>query len=256
MSIHPGRVALVALILSACIFCAATCMEESTPIAVREPAPTDDTFDAARERLIRVVKAIGVKDRLVLEAVRRVKRHLFVDPALYAHAYNDHPLPIGEGQTISQPSLVAKMTELLELKGGEKVLEIGTGSGYQAAILAEIAKEVYTVEIVPSLAQSAEKRLKKLGYKNIVVRCGDGYRGWKEEAPFDAIIVTCGAPEILQPLVEQLRDGGVMVSPVGENPAWSVLKKITKRGSSIVVQDICGVGFVPMTGEVQEKKKK
>jgi protein-L-isoaspartate(D-aspartate) O-methyltransferase len=148
------------------------------------------------------------------------------------------------------------MTELLELKGGEKVLEIGTGSGYQAAILAEIANEVYTIEIVPALAQSADKRLKELGYKNITVRCGDGYRGWQEKAPFDAIIVTCGAPEILQPLVNQLREGGIMVSPVGEDPGESVLKKITKHGNSIIVEDIFGVGFVPMTGEVQKKKEK
>ena len=242
------RIIFAAIAVSICIFCAATCEKKFTP--------PEEGFQAAHERLMAIIEESGVKDKLVLAAVRKVKRHLFVSPAFYDEAYDDRPLAIGEGQTISQPSLVAKMTELLELKGGEKVLEIGTGSGYQAAILAEIAKEVYTIEIVPALAQSADKRLKELGYKNITVRCGDGYRGWQEKAPFDAIIVTCGAPEILQPLVRQLREGGIMVSPVGEDPGESVLKKITKRGNSIIVDDIFGVGFVPMTGEVQKKKEK
>jgi protein-L-isoaspartate(D-aspartate) O-methyltransferase len=234
------RTAIILVAFSMCVFCAATC---------------SNRFQAANEHLIATIEESGVKDKLVLAAMRNVKRHLFVDPAYYDEAYDDYPLPIGEGQTISQPSLVAKMTELLQLKGGEKVLEIGTGSGYQAAILAEIAKEVYTIEIVPALAQSAEKRLKELGYKNITVRCGDGYRGWQEKAPFDAIIVTCGAPEILQPLVMQLRDGGIMVSPVGEDPAHSILKKVTRCGNVITVEPISPVGFVPMTGEVQKKEK-
>jgi protein-L-isoaspartate(D-aspartate) O-methyltransferase len=234
------RTAIMLVAFSMCVFCAATC---------------SNRFQAAHERLIATIEKKGVKDKLVLAAMRKVKRHLFVDPVYYDIAYDDHPLPIGEGQTISQPSLVAQMTELLQLKGGEKVLEIGTGSGYQAAILAEIAKEVYTIEIIPSLAQSAEERLKKLGYKNITVRCGDGYRGWQEKAPFDAIIVTCGAPEILQPLVKQLRDGGIMVSPVGEDPTQSILKKVTRCGNVITVEDISVVGFVPMTGEAQKKEK-
>jgi protein-L-isoaspartate(D-aspartate) O-methyltransferase len=245
MSVSFEKIAVIVVASSMCIFCAATCGKEITP--------QEEGFQVAHENLMATIEEGGVKDKLVLAAMRKVKRHLFVDPAYYDEAYNDYPLPIGEGQTISQPSLVAKMTELLELKGGEKVLEIGTGSGYQAAILAEIAKEVYTIEIIPTLAESADKRLKELGYKNITVRCGDGYRGWKEKAPFDAIIVTCGAPEILQALVNQLRDGGIMVSPVGEDPANSTLKKITRRGDSKDVEDIFPVGFVPMTGEVQKK---
>lgn len=215
----------------------------------------DEKLHADHVLLMKRIREVGVTDRLVLDAMKKVKRHLFVDERYWPDAYGDYPLPIGEGQTISQPSLVALMTELLELKGGEKVLEIGTGSGYQAAILAEVAGEVYTIEIVESLAKSADKCLKELGYKNVTVRAGDGYKGWEEHSPFDAIIVTCGAPEILPPLVEQLRDGGIMVSPVGEDNTRSVLKKIVKRGHKIEVTDITGVSFVPMTGEVQEEKK-
>ncbi len=250
--------------------CSATCTEKPVPQGQSEPAVSApvEGDDSARAKEAALLEQLAsdhkglmqiveryVEDELVLAAMRKVKRHLFVDRSLWGYAYVNRPLPIGEEQTISQPSLVAAMTELLELKGGEKVLEIGTGSGYQAAILAEIAKEVYTIEIVSSLAASAEKRLKNLGYKNVTVKCGDGYLGWPEHAPFDAIIVTCGAPEILQPLVDQLRDGGIMVSPVGKDPADSILKKITRHGDSITVKDICGVGFVPMTGEAQKKKK-
>jgi protein-L-isoaspartate(D-aspartate) O-methyltransferase len=264
MSSYLQKIPVAAMALLTCILLAAGCAEKSERHAnLIEKGVGEKADKIARgvvatthEDLIKIIEKTGVTDKLVLKAMRKVKRHLFVPENLRGVAYTDYPWPIGEDQTISQPSLVAKMTELLELKGGERVLEIGTGSGYQAAILAEIAKEVYTIEIVPPLAKSAEKRLKELGYKNITVRCGDGYRGWKEKAPFDAIIVTCGAPEILQPLVDQLRDGGIMVSPVGENPADSVLKKITKQGDSIAVKDIFGVGFVPMTGEVQKKKMK
>jgi protein-L-isoaspartate(D-aspartate) O-methyltransferase len=220
-----------------------------------EPQTLEEKLHADHMRLMKEIRRAGVKDKLVLDAMKRVKRHLFVDEKYWPDAYGDHPLPIGEDQTISQPSLVALMTELLELKSGEKVLEIGTGSGYQAAILAEIAGEVYTIEIVEPLAKSADKRLKKLGYQNVTVRAGDGYKGWEEHAPFDAIIVTCGAPEILPPLVDQLRDGGIMVSPVGKDNENSVLKKIVKRGDKIEVTNITGVAFVPMTGEVQEKRK-
>jgi protein-L-isoaspartate(D-aspartate) O-methyltransferase len=156
-------------------------------------------------------------------------------------------LPIGEGQTISQPYIVALMTELLELKGDEKVLEIGTGSGYQAAILAELAKEVYTIEIIEKLAQTAKERLEKLGYQNIKVKAGDGYLGWPEVAPFDAIIVTCAPPFIPEPLQEQLKEGGRMVIPVGT--AYQELKLIRKEKGKIKVKAIIPVRFVPMTGE-------
>ncbi len=194
----------------------------------------------------------GVKDKLVLSAMRKVPRHEFVPENLRRYAYEDTPLEIGEDQTISQPYIVALMTELLGLKGGEKVLEIGTGSGYQAAILAEIAKEVYTIEIIKSLADSAKERLKRLGYKNITVKCGDGYQGWKEYAPFDGIIVTAAPDHIPQPLIDQLKVGGRLVIPVGSE--IQELKLLIKTDKGIIEKNIIPVRFVPMTGEALEKK--
>jgi protein-L-isoaspartate(D-aspartate) O-methyltransferase len=169
-----------------------------------------------------------------------------------SYAYEDSPLPIGENQTISQPYIVALMTELLGLKGGEKVLEIGTGSGYQAAVLAEIAKEVYTIEIIKYLADSADERLHRLGYKNVTVKYGDGYQGWEEHAPFDGIIVTAAPDHIPQPLVDQLKIGGRMVIPVGDT--FQELKLIVKKDKNITEKNIVPVRFVPMTGEAQQKK--
>ncbi|HJX60819.1 MAG TPA: protein-L-isoaspartate(D-aspartate) O-methyltransferase [Thermodesulfobacteriota bacterium] len=199
------------------------------------------------------IKARGVKGPRVLAAMLKVERHLFVSKDLHPTAYSDQPLPIGEGQTISQPYIVALMTELLDLKGDEKVLEVGTGSGYQAAILAELAKEVYTIEIIEKLATSAKKLLLDLGYKNIKVKAGDGYLGWPEAAPFDAIIVTCAPDHIPKPLMDQLREGGRMVIPVGE--FTQELRKIVKRGGKLETTNVIPVIFVPMTGDgVKEKK--
>ena len=176
----------------------------------------DTTFAQARQEMVRTqIAARGITNKRVLAAMEKVERHRFVPSALRSVAYNDYPLPIGQGQTISQPYIVALMTDLLQLDGTEKVLEIGTGSGYQAAILGELAREVYTIEIIDTLAKSAEKRLKSLGYANIIVRSGDGYLGWPEKAPFDAIMVTCAPDSIPQPLVDQLADGGRIVIPVG-----------------------------------------
>jgi protein-L-isoaspartate(D-aspartate) O-methyltransferase len=189
----------------------------------------------------------------VLTAMLKVERHLFVPRDLQSQAYQDHPLPIGEGQTISQPYIVALMTELLDFTGGEKVLEIGTGSGYQAAILAELVKEVYTIEIVESLASSARKKLDELGYRNIQVRAGDGYKGWPDAAPFDAVIVTAAPDHIPQPLIDQLKEGGRLVIPVGAG--FQTLKRIVKREGKVVTQDIIPVMFVPMTGEGVKRKK-
>ncbi|MFB3883700.1 MAG: protein-L-isoaspartate(D-aspartate) O-methyltransferase [Thermodesulfobacteriota bacterium] len=204
-------------------------------------------FKSMRERMVETqIKARGVKDARVLSAMLKVERHLFVPKDLEASAYMDQPLPIGEGQTISQPYIVALMTELLELEGGEKVLEVGTGSGYQAAILGELAREVYTIEIVEKLASSATKLLLQLGYRNITVKTGDGYLGWPEAAPFDAIIVTAAPDHIPRPLLEQLKEGGRMVVPVGTST--QVLKKIVKRGGKIEETDVTPVIFVPMTG--------
>lgn len=196
------------------------------------------------------IEARGVKDPLTLAALRKVPRHLFVPPAELADAYADHPLPIGHGQTISQPYIVAFMTEALGFKGGEKVLEVGTGSGYQAAVLAEIASEVHTIEIVEPLANEARERLARLGYKNVQVRAGDGYQGWPDAAPFDGIMVTAAAPQIPEPLKEQLKDGGRLIIPVGD--ALQELVVVTRRGNQFEQKSVLPVRFVPMTGKVRK----
>lgn len=216
-------------------------------------ARPSDIYDRKREEMVKYdIEARGIKDKKVLEAMLKVKRHLFVDPALMDKAYNDHPLPIGEGQTISQPYIVALMTEALSLKGDERVLEIGTGSGYQAAVLAEIVKEVYTIEINKNLYEMASKRLKALGYKNIKVKLGDGYRGWIEYAPFDAIMITAAAKRVPTPLLEQLKDGGRLILPLGNTLFHQDLVLIRKEKGKYIRKEICPVRFVPMTGEVQK----
>jgi len=209
-----------------------------------QPEGSDD-FRQERKGMIETqIKARGIKDQRVLDALEKVKRHLFVSENNQRLAYEDHPLGIGEGQTISQPYIVALMTELLELKGGERILEIGTGCGYQAAVLGELAKEVYSIEILESLAQSAEARLKKLGYRNIFVRQGDGFLGWKEHAPYDGIIVTCAPPEIPSALIEQLAEGGRLVIPVGN--FFQQLKVVRKINGEMIEEDVIPVRFVPM----------
>lgn len=216
-------------------------------------SPNEYTF--LREQMIKEqIIARGVSDKLVLKAMLKVERDKFVPDKVKELAYIDSPLPIGDGQTISQPYIVALMTELLGLKGKEKVLEIGTGSGYQAALLAEIVKEVYTIEILPSLTDTARQKLQELGYKNITVKCGDGYKGWEEYAPFDGIIVTCAPDHIPQPLIDQLKIGGRMVIPVGESYQELLLLTKTTR-SKFTRQSIIPVRFVPMTGEAREKKR-
>ena len=207
-----------------------------------------------REKMVETqIKARGVKDPRVLAVMLKVERHLFVPKELQNSAYADQPLPIGEGQTISQPYIVALMTELLELKGDERVLEVGTGSGYQAAILGELSKEVYTIEIIGPLASSAKNLLLNLGYRNITVKAGDGYLGWPEAAPFDAIIVTAAPDHIPKPLLEQLREGGRLVLPVGTYS--QELKKVVKRSGKIETTDVVPVVFVPMTGEGVKQKQ-
>ena len=225
--------------------------EENEKTAASGPR---EGFGIMRERMVETqIKARGVRDPRVLAAMLKVERHLFVPAENQSSAYADQPLPIGAGQTISQPYIVALMTELLELKGDEKVLEVGTGSGYQAAILGELAQEVYTIEIVERLASSSRELLSRLGYRNITVRAGDGYAGWPEVAPFDAIMITCAPDHIPKPLLEQLKDGGRMVVPVGSYS--QELKKITKRFGKIETTNVIPVVFVPMTGDGIKQKE-
>lgn len=190
----------------------------------------------------------GISNERVLEAFRKVPRHEFISKNLLGEAYADYPLPVGEGQTISQPYMVALMTECLNLKGNEKVLEIGTGSGYQAAILAELAKEVYSIERFQSLAERAEQILDKLGYKNIKVNVGDGTLGWEEYAPYDGILVTAGAPKAPNSLIKQLKENGKLVIPIGGGFS-QVLTVIEKKGNKAFSSEICGCVFVPLIGE-------
>jgi protein-L-isoaspartate(D-aspartate) O-methyltransferase len=189
--------------------------------------------------------ARGVRAESVIKAMQKVERHLFVPEQYRNFAYSDRPLPIGEGQTISQPYIVALMTELLDLKKSDKVLEIGTGSGYQAAILAEICDSVYTIEIIPSLGKQAQALLRELGYHNIHCKIGDGYLGWPEHAPYDGIIVTCAPSKIPQPLKEQLAEGGRMVIPVGATYTQELVL-VTKTKGKLIQKSVIPVRFVPM----------
>lgn len=224
-------------------------------------APTvvalEKNFSKMREDMVQSqIEWRGVTDEGVLNAMRKVERHKFVSPEMTKYAYEDEPLPIGYGQTISQPYIVALMTEALQIKKSDKVLEIGTGSGYQAAILAEIAKEVYTIEIVPELAKSAAKKLEELGYKNIHVKCADGFLGWPKAAPFDAIIVTCSANDVPPPLIEQLGQGGRLIMPMGLETTYQNLVLIEKKQGRLLKTIVAPVRFVPMTGITEEKNKR
>jgi protein-L-isoaspartate(D-aspartate) O-methyltransferase len=200
------------------------------------------------------IKGRGIKDKKVLDVMGRIPRHLFVDENLKNRAYADYPLPIGEGQTISQPYVVALMTESLRLKPIDRVLEIGTGSGYQAAVLAEMVKEVYTIEIRKSLADMANKRLKYLGYKNVKVKYADGYFGWEEYAPFDAIIITAAANHIPPPLIKQLKEGGRLIIPIGSTVYHQTLTLATKKKGELDLEQIGSVVFVPLIGEAEKKR--
>ncbi|MCK4462691.1 MAG: protein-L-isoaspartate(D-aspartate) O-methyltransferase [Candidatus Omnitrophica bacterium] len=206
-------------------------------------------FEFLRQRMVdEQLIPRGISDRAVLSVFRKVPRHEFVPQDYMDSAYDDHPLPIGGGQTISQPYMVALMTEQLNLKGGEKILEIGAGSGYQAAILAEIASEVYTVERIETLAEKCDTALKNLGYKNIKVVVSDGTLGYEGAAPYDGIIVTCGAPEIPSSYIEQLKIGGILVIPIGSQFS-QVLTVIKKTKEGIETKEVCGCVFVPLIGK-------
>ncbi len=207
-----------------------------------------DGFSEERVAMVETqIKARGITDARVLESMRVIPRHLFIDESLWLRAYSDGPLPISSGQTISQPYIVALMTELLQLDEHHVVLEIGTGSGYQAAVLSKLVHWVYTIEIVPELGQSAERTLKRLGYDNVTVRIGDGYQGWPEQAPYDRIIVTAAPEEIPQKLVEQLKPGGRMILPVGSQRRGQDLLVLEKdQAGNVITRQSIPVRFVPM----------
>jgi protein-L-isoaspartate(D-aspartate) O-methyltransferase len=214
----------------------------------------EDQYALKRRQMVdQDIRGRGVKDPVVLDVMSKVPRHVFVDSWYSARAYEDHPLPIGEGQTISQPYVVALMTESLRLRKGDRVLEIGTGSGYQAAVLAGIVREVYSIEIRKPLAARAERTLSDLGYRNVKVRYGDGYFGWEEQSPFDAIIITAAANHIPPPLIKQLKEGGRLIVPLGSTVYFQTLTLVTKREGQLDVEQICPVAFVPMTGEAQRR---
>lgn len=203
----------------------------------------------SRERMVEgQLVPRGINDPLILEAFKKVERHKFVLSEFLEIAYADHPLPIGSSQTISQPYMVALMTEALRLTGKEKVLEVGTGSGYQAAILAELASKVYSIERIPALAERASKTLKELGYKNIEIKVGDGSLGWEENAPYDAVIITASCPGKPKTLIEQLADRGRLIAPIG-GPFGQILTIFEKKGNTVTALEICGCVFVPLIGK-------
>lgn len=210
----------------------------------------EEYYQVQKNRLLKILESEGINDPAVLAAMQKVPRHAFVPESHRDESYVNHPLPIGEGQTISQPYIVAFMCQALDLKPEDKILEIGTGSGYHAAVMSQIVNEVYTIEIIESLGKGAEKILDSLNYENITVRIGDGYKGWEEQAPFDKIILTAAPPKIPNPLKEQLKVGGKLIAPVGV--AWQSLILLEKRESGFNRKDLIPVAFVPMTGEAQK----
>jgi len=226
------------------------------PCVALSADPADSPADRqARERMVREqIRARGITRPEVLNAMQSVPRHWFVPEDLADAAYADHPLPIGEGQTISQPYVVALMTELLDLNPSARVLEIGTGSGYQAAILSGLSSQVYTMEIKQRLYQNAAKLLQRLPYKNITCLQGDGYFGWPDGAPYDAIMITAAVDHIPPPLIQQLKDGGRLVLPLGSPLGYQSLVLVTRHGEDVSVRNIIGVLFVPMTGHAMDRK--
>jgi protein-L-isoaspartate(D-aspartate) O-methyltransferase len=251
-----GRLAAGIALGSTWLLVACSLATDTSPATPGLPPPAatvetvEDEFGNARRRMVQdTIAARGVQDPRVLLAMETIPRHQFVPAEYLDQAYADHPLPIGYGQTISQPYIVAWMTELLALQPGEHVLEIGTGSGYQAAVLAELLEvEVYSLEIIPELAESAAARLETLGYTEVQVAQGDGYYGWPDQAPFDAILVTAAPDHLPGPLVAQLKEGGRLVIPIGPVGGFQSLWKFVKENGEVKAYDLGGVAFVPLTG--------
>jgi protein-L-isoaspartate(D-aspartate) O-methyltransferase len=240
------RLSLSVLLLLATMACGVGCM-------AAPPQGDGDRLAGDRQRMVTEIRARGVTNSTVLAAMGSVPRHLFIPEEERSNAYEDRPLPIGYDQTISQPYIVALMTSLLGLRPNSRVLEVGTGSGYQAAVLSRLAGEVYSIEIVKPLGERARRTLEELGYRNVRVRIGDGYKGWPDAAPFDAIIVTAAPPRIPEPLLKQLKTGGKLVIPVGK--AYQDLIVLTKRrDGGFDRENVLPVRFVPMTGEAQSRK--
>ena len=218
--------------------------------------PASDTRSGERLKMAATqLEARDITDARVLRVMRQVPRHEFIPEGERGFAYADHPVPIGHGQTISQPYIVALMTQAVAAQPGQKILEIGTGSGYQAAVLADISAKVYTVEIVPELAERAAWTLARLGYTNVSARAGDGYDGWPEAAPFDAVMVTAAANHVPPPLLAQLGEGGRLIIPLGPTTSFQTLTLITKRGEAYDTESLTGVRFVPLTGKALEKEE-
>ena len=235
---------LVAIVLGLVLLALPACTSQSFSELTGAPQVSEKEFADQRRKLVELLKSQGLTNTTVLEAMRKVPRHKFVPASHRSLAYQNRPLPIGHDQTISQPFIVGYMTEAAEIAPGERVLEIGTGSGYQAAVLAELANEVYSIEIIPQLADGARNLLREMGYKNVQVKTGNGYLGWPEHAPFDAILVTAAPDEVPQALVDQLGVGGKMVVPVGTGYQQMVI--ITRNESGVVERRTIPVAFVPM----------
>ena len=248
------RTILLSLLYFSLLYLPACSNEAPSTVTIPQTEPTGDPtpdFDQQRLQMVeQQIRGRGITDPTVLDAMSRVPRHRFISPTLGQVAYNDRPLPIGYSQTISQPYIVAYMTEAADISSEEIVLEVGSGSGYQAAVLGEIARAVYTIEIIPELAENARQTLSELGYENVQVRAGDGYQGWPEQAPFDAILVTAAPDHVPRPLVDQLALNGKMVIPVGD--LVQEMRVITKTEAGILEESTLPVRFVPMTGEAQE----
>jgi protein-L-isoaspartate(D-aspartate) O-methyltransferase len=253
-ALRTGLIFITILALSLLVLTFVGEPQPAVPVGADAPGSIvteEDLYTSERDKMVtNTIESRGVVDAEVLEAMRTVPRHLFVPADMRRYAYSDEPLPIGYGQTISQPYIVAWMTELLALKAGEKVLEIGTGSGYQAAVLAELGRvEVYSIEIIPELAERAAATLDQLGYADLHLKQGDGYFGWEEFAPFDAIIVTCAPDHLPQPLVQQLKESGRLVIPIGPVGGFQTLWKFVKEGEDVRAYNLGGVSFVPLTRE-------